>query len=133
MDYAEHEVSSAERDGIRYKNRCKPTTEEPMSHTPGPWHAKLGKFDHLNDGSRPIMDATEENRVALANSMRPRKRNTPYNAPDPERDANARLIAAAPEMLEMLKRCRSIIDQYVGDKADDMISMIDGVIAKAEQ
>ena len=42
-------------------------------------------------------------RIALVDSVIERTRKTPYDAPDPERDANARLFAAAPRLLSVLK------------------------------
>ena len=67
-----------------------------MSHTPGPWHYRRGdEWSHsvvthhgtLPDGSQNCWT------VADINKMR-----------EPEHEANARLIAAAPELLEALKR-----------------------------
>jgi hypothetical protein len=91
-----------------------------MSHTPGPWHYRRGdEWSHsvvthhgtLPDGSQNCWT------VADINKMR-----------EPEHEANARLIAAAPDMLEALKRAHTWLQgsepgraQYLGE-----------VIAKAE-
>lgn len=90
-----------------------------ISHTPAPWSAKLGPFDFSNDGSRPIMagEGDARKRIAMVDSVIERKRSTPYDAPDPERDANARLIAAAPEMREA---CRASLDFLEGIEACPM-------------
>jgi hypothetical protein len=66
-----------------------------IKHTPGPWHYRRGdEWSHsvvthhgtLPDGSQNCWT------VADINKMR-----------EPEHEANARLIAAAPELLEALK------------------------------
>lgn len=81
------------------------------SYTRGPWVALLGDFDFSNDGQRRVMcghpEGNDYRLLADVNTCAVRKRHgknrTPYNAPDAERDANARLIAAAPELLEALR------------------------------
>lgn len=72
--------------------------------TPRPWTAKLGLYDHANDGSRPIMRYEEDNgrRLAVVDSIAPRTRKTAYDAPDPERDANAALIVQAVNEYDVL-------------------------------
>ena len=69
-------------------------------HTPGPW--KRGNLT-TNDGQAPILG--EDGRIALVDGrdddIPARSRHT---APDPEREANVRLIAAAPDLLEIVRR-----------------------------
>jgi hypothetical protein len=51
-----------------------------------------------NDGSAPISGKDENGdwvTIAFVRPIAPRKRNTPYDAPDPERDAMAEKIVAA--------------------------------------
>jgi hypothetical protein len=51
-----------------------------------------------------------------------------------EQEANARLIAAAPAMLEMLRECRATFAFAAGegdDPANDLVAEIDAVLAKA--
>jgi hypothetical protein len=65
-----------------------------MHHTPGPWHG----------GTKRQRDATyaiTQGGYRLA-SVHPRDMSQPPMDPDPEQDANARLIAAAPELLKAL-------------------------------
>lgn len=52
----------------------------------------------FNDGSVPISGTDEDGdlvTIAWVRPIAPRKRNTRYDAPDPERDAMAELIVAA--------------------------------------
>lgn len=67
-------------------------------HTPGPW--SVGSLT-LNDGA--IAVRAEEGRVALVECLTDFKRGEGHSVIAPVRDANARLIAAAPEMLEALR------------------------------
>lgn len=90
-------------------------------HTLGPWKFReyLGEPGDIellrsigkeptralnNDGSAVVM--SESGRVACVDLRRDDvKKADRYGADDPERDANARLIAAAPTMLEALSLC----------------------------
>ncbi len=84
-------------------------------HTPGPWHVPFGDFDYDNDGSRRLLygdpNADIYGRVgtiATQAKRKPRGKNaTRYDAPDAERDANSRLLAAAPALLAECKRQRA--------------------------
>ena len=103
-------------------------------HTPGPWMNKSGHIfqsipnkppiedgaDHMNDMRRHTMIAT-----------------TSYEAGILENNANARLIAAAPELLEKLVFCRRYIAELAsipGHKACVSATLpgIDAVIANAK-
>lgn len=89
-----------------------------MTHTPGPWktrlyfqdEADLAELQELgieptkaltNDGARAVMAG--ETRVALIDCQTKFKRGQGHRSDCPERDANARLIAAAPELLAAIK------------------------------
>ena len=94
-------------------------------HTPGPWTLetvpttcgvchKVGPFP----GKRPV----DKPRYACLYADYPSK----GNQPDDELEANARLIAAAPELLQALKACWDLgIDEH-------LVPMVHAVIAKAE-
>lgn len=60
------------------------------NHTPGPWHVELGGFVYSE--TKKVAD------VGLNGGYFASK-----ISPEPERTANARLIAAAPELLEALE------------------------------
>ena len=76
-------------------------------HTPGPWHTA---------GEQGVQIRSAKDQIAKVWTMRGN-----------EWKANARLIAAAPELLEALKLARSII----GHPDDAHTQMIDAAIAKA--
>lgn len=87
-------------------------------HTPGPWRFDLD-FDVQSVTGYPIAHAKFPSR---SNSIRQPGKKL-------EQEANARLIAAAPELLEALKN----MINHVGHAPDDpLFNAAKGVIAKAE-
>ena len=84
-------------------------TTEPVKHTPGPWHRRHGYIVEINGG-------------VLAN--------VPFTTGDDEDKANARLIAAAPDLLEALKEVYESLSCEYGYDATDSIKQ---VIDKAEK
>jgi len=92
--------------------------EEPrsVSHTPGPWTTG-GYYIKADDGKRLIAD--------LAMSMG-------CVSLDDEGLANARLIAAAPEMLEMLHRVLSSERRKVKENRAMWFDQLCDVVTKAE-
>jgi hypothetical protein len=101
-----------------------------MSHTPGPW-----RWDHESNVGNLIVDP-ERNAVATFQARSHLK----WAEQQAEREANARLIAAAPELLEALKEIRQDRDvDMVGAFADGWYAALevcqviaDRAIAKAE-
>lgn len=65
-----------------------------MSHTPGPWHVELGGF--VYSATKKVADVGLNGGYFASRT-----------SPEPERTANARLIAAAPELLEALEDAAS--------------------------
>ena len=93
-------------------------------HTPGPWHVGIGNGDgsifpevgrtRLEDGGTTLYPIAQVNRG--------------WNAV--EDDANARLIAAAPDLLAALRFAESALDAYSGGESADL-AVIRAAIAKA--
>lgn len=83
-----------------------------------------------NDGQIAIMcgDGDDVTRVALVDCQTKFKRGQGYKTDCAERDANARLIAAAPDLLEALKRCEAMVSTDQGPPDWDWVR---SVIAKA--
>lgn len=95
-----------------------------LKHTPGPWFVSAGSKYVLAGGGtyRAVAEAfTCSDKWGMA----------PIS--EAERDANKRLIAAAPEMLEALKAV-AVTDALHGMKTGgmDIMSLITNAIAKAE-
>ena len=68
------------------------------AHTPGPWKA-IGDFIHTSDNLPFVLAYTPEQQDGV---------------PVGDRDANAQLIAAAPEMLAALKRLVDLLEVMRG-------------------
>lgn len=86
-------------------------------HTPGPWHHTGREFNDVRD--------SDDELVAVALHLR---------VGQPERsvqeaEANARLIAAAPDLLEMLVEAANFIQPY--NVGQELLERIDAAIAKA--
>lgn len=74
-------------------------------HTLGPW-----KF--RNEKSRPVT-RIYANGDAIASALRPKREVLEgFHIPEQEVIANARLIAAAPDLLEALERCVSVLSMH---------------------
>ena len=110
---------------------------EKPKHTPGPWTATKTRN---NDGDLAInyTDADGDTTpIAWARLIRRDvKRGQAWNAADDERGANARLIAAAPDLLAA---CKAALDS-ISDTSGDWRASIEAVtpdlraaIAKAVQ
>lgn len=81
-------------------------------HTRGPWFEKYGSQIYTDTALNPELN------IATANRMGTRS----------EQEANARLIAAAPELLEALKSALTVLPDSVGDFDRDKA---EAAIAKA--
>ena len=82
-----------------------------IKHTPGPWAvgpygAEYGKLTYWreNNGDWVIVGA-DGVRLASVDCQDCGSKRTIRESEDPEGFANARLVAAAPELLEALQRC----------------------------
>jgi hypothetical protein len=112
-------------------------------HTPGPWGYVPSNENHgpyvVNEwGAGDICDCySMTNPDAL--SVRNGGVSKPVHFQNEEADANARLIAAAPDLLEALKAAKEVVDVTEGMASsrsdDDFVwaaqKLIDAAIAKA--
>lgn len=104
-----------------------------IKHTPGPW--KLVPREVLEDDSvysTHIVGGPREIQVCLLESFDAAKRAHEH----PEKrsgifDANARLIAAAPELLEAAQWAANYIDTIVDPNALKVLASLREAIAKA--
>ena len=97
-------------------------------HTPGPWEAQLATGDLV-----PSVITQNGDGIAEVYNFNPHDSSVAV--------ANARLIAAAPEILEALKLCFEVIDQVTAENMADFIGVdrvttawqtARAIIAKAE-
>ncbi|MFG0743750.1 hypothetical protein [Providencia sp. TYF-12] len=86
--------------------------------TPGPWVIDEWSMTGIN---------SESKHVALVNYSH---HGLPNDVYEDEHEANAHLIAAAPELLSELIRLRNIVASYKQDSGDNL-DITDAVIAKA--
>ncbi len=106
--------------------RLSDATEGTRGHTPGPWTFECGDHSHRYVHVTDADDRTVHYKYASAG---------PNEAARDE--ANGRLIAAAPELLEALQKCRALFSEIKGDFTDpreecrEGWAIIDTAIAKA--
>ena len=123
------------------------TKEKHATFTPGPWQLSCidGVEDSLmvggrNDGSDIVADIrTYENDISETQNspqqMWVKKRLAELEKKEKEAHANARLIAAAPELLEMCKlfeECMETIDGNDGYDASYELAKVRAVLAKVK-
>jgi hypothetical protein len=95
------------------------------NHTPGPWY--IEQFAH------PYGKTEDRTITGYTRTGNPLRIGRAYNVMGPnETDANARLIAAAPDMLEALKIAQEQYENFAGAGKDDgTLGVINSAIAKA--
>ena len=96
---------------------------EKERHTPGPWRFDRGGDQRVN-----------AERVCVALVTRGVDEDCDENLQGPTFDANAALIAAAPDLLAALKLIESVYRQnvVVSDEPSSVLSAVQAAIAKAE-
>jgi hypothetical protein len=104
-----------------------PTTTQSVAHTPGPWEydysqAPADEWIISGPGFDPIIASV--------------RRDEEKGLTGAEVEANARLIAASPELARMLRAARSHLTLFIDPATDSMAARlftdIDAVLAKAE-
>lgn len=97
------------------------------AHTPGPWKAATqGAADRQSWFVRTVKDAPYREAIPFVAVM--------YGTSDAEREANARLIAAAPELLALLIRVEdAFFDARIpAAELDQLRKDLTATIAKAQ-
>jgi hypothetical protein len=105
------------------KTRTTGHTPSTTQHTPGPWTCHSGMV--WKDGPNVYPKGNEDG-IPIASMCR-----EPNNGTEPvERDANAKLIAAAPELLDAVKQWEIFLFTAPGDGRT--LKAVQELIAKAE-
>ena len=102
-----------------------------MSYTKGPWKYNAGF--RSNDGSFAVTQDQEYDptHIGFVTFHGKAKRGQAWCTPDPEGDANARLVAAAPEMYEALNVALAVIRSPQSFVVEGVCADIERVIRKA--
>ena len=114
------------------------TTNENVGHTPGPWKYETSKFPGSRLVFAPYTGPLERTVHFVACNVAARH-HLPSRHQEAEAEANARLIAAAPELLAA---CKAVIKEaYVSENhgepptaemSADVLEVLRAAIAKAE-
>lgn len=104
-------------------------------HTPGPWHSKVWSYQSHTSGSdrggqwRELMIESKTDTVCRIESVYRES----ITESDEIKEANAQLIAAAPDLLAACKAVRASVAAHAdyGDIMND-IDILDAAIRKAE-
>lgn len=100
------------------------STETTVAHTPGPWTAD-GKGCRLA-GVGDVVNADCVSLVEISATSRP----SHYDLSPEERDANTRLIAAAPDLLTA---CQAALNDRMYNDWPEVADLLIAAIAKAEE
>ena len=106
------------------KTKAEPTNER-SEFTPGPWNYQWVRW--ANDVDLKLVDLKRGRVLAIFNK-------SPFLDID-EQEANARLIAAAPELLEAVKAAEGYLQGVKAGKTfeeSDLVGLLKNAISKAE-
>jgi len=109
--------------------KCKEHTYSRSAHTAGPWRIEL--LRHKLGPNTGMVSETLIRPVAEGTNAIARVLN--WIGTEKQDVANARLIAAAPELLEALKKAVAVLDEDDSGPADEFVSELRAAIAKAER
>ena len=96
-----------------------------MGHTPGPWKAE--KFEHVRSNTRHqwFVCNTDGKNIVI------------FDLSGPNQEANARLIAAAPDLLRVAMELEGLLQydqfgEYERNRLNEIYQLARAAIAKAE-
>lgn len=95
-------------------------------HTPGPWQLKVAEF-----GGPHEVSFAPKSYGRIASVFTPGFQNLPEAPTTQECEANARLIAAAPDLLEALEAALEYLDANPDDYSNPRANIARAAIAKA--
>ena len=113
----------AQRQPIHYDPFTDHREEGKVTHTPGPWYINGGRIQHQGLTEYGNLDDPDEiATVGIVNQQAPRD------------TANARLIAAAPELLAALEYAAAAMSSkpVIGERLRDATEVARAAISKAE-
>lgn len=85
------------------------TSSTPSAHTAGPWRLEKGRINYFITAIVPALEPTRTEQALIADC--PHNGTNYANLLPEEAEANARLIAAAPELLESVKLFLQFFDE----------------------
>lgn len=125
---ASHQLSQAAAKALTSPTIEMPAPTPKTAHTPGPWHVSGG--NQIGNPNRPYDIVAGFSLLAQVGVL------TGTQHAIGESQANARLIAAAPQLLAALKRILAAWDSglmnYVGREPGQALQAVRDAIAKAE-
>ena len=89
-----------------------------MSHTPGPWIVSRGPLTLCEPLDRSKLSELHVDAEGGGVALVCHRGSSPFSAAYPQREANARLIAAAPDLLEL---ARLVVDYFGEDELDPFL------------
>jgi hypothetical protein len=104
-----------------------------MPHTPGPWHVFLNRRDKKVRGRFPGIEARDGKTTIVLFGEADEGDLGIQGRDDTEAQANAKLIAAAPELLDA---CQALVERYgpasgyTGEQREELLAA-ESAIAKA--
>ena len=101
-----------------------------MKHTQGPWEIRATRIDD-NAFTSDIQAPNQDN--PSQSGSNPTVATTWYRPDDGEAKANARLIAAAPDLLECLQKWMSLQINSGLEGCDEIVVQTEKAIAKASR
>lgn len=110
-------------DGSKHMPDCPQCKKEKTSHTPGPWKVGPEYYDNPQGDMKAVFCGSfADTATSVARHCKPE---------------DARLIAAAPELLELIKEVKRDIADVAqsaidGSRAEALFTRIEKAIAKAE-